>query len=358
MIELPPVVVALSAGAIVGSVVLIARAERRLRKRVIRLRKRMDELEEALDGVDEELAARRREGREIASGRIAAAIAAVREQPAVAARARAALTSAGRAPTRDLYAACDRLGRDALAWRLVGEPLDGRYLEAGGGGGGRNGPTVWFEALGWLGVAIEADPDLAAALASARPRCTIVAKAVVGPGAAARVRFHRVEGGADHPGLPAAASLGFVEASARALAPVIAMGARTREIDVPSTTLAAAWRDAGDGRRPDVLVIDYVSGAADALAGLEGLPLPRVAIVAGAGEGPFPELASEDETLRVRETAVRIGYVAVGRHADALVLVASDAADVLERARADRAIRALASTGSPGPTARPGPEVP
>ncbi|MGE0192009.1 MAG: hypothetical protein AB7T63_08190 [Planctomycetota bacterium] len=298
---------------LVVALAIVARAERRLRHRIARLVRRVEEGEEALERIEDALVARRREGREIASGRLLAAVRTARDPRPEGAR--------------------DVLGRDVFAWRVLGEASAGAYGEAGAGDGEGDAPTALFEALGWRGVLIEADPEKAARARAARPASQVLARALVGPGSPPRVTFHRVEGGRIEPGLGPVDGLAFVAPSATALGPVIAAGARTRAMEVDASTLEQALADARVIGRLDLLLVDFLPGAAAALEGLGDAPLPRLVLVAGAGEEPRDDLDEPDERQLVREVADRLGFTTAGRYADHLVLVAPDASDVLERVR-------------------------
>lgn len=295
------------------ALVLVARAERRLRHRLARLSRRVDEGEEALERIEDALLARQREGREVASGRLLAAV------------------RTARAPRPE--GARDLLGRDVFAWHALGEVRDGTYAELGAGDGEGDAPTALFESLGWRGLLVEADPAKAERARTARPGCKVLARAVGGPGTPRRATFHGVEGGRREPGLGPVDGLAFLTPSTTALGPVIAAGARTRPIEVDASTLEQALADAGVDERLDFLLVDFLPGAAAVLDGLGKAPLPRLVLVAGAGEEPRDDLDEPDERKLVQEAAERVGFTSAGRYADHLVLVAPDAADVLERVR-------------------------
>ena len=298
---------------LVVALAIVARAERRLRRRLARLVRRVDEGEEALERIEDALVVRRREGREVASGRLLAAVQA----------ARAARPEGAR----------DVLGRDVFAWRALGEAREGSYAELGAGDGMGDAPTALFESLGWRGLLVEADPAKAECARAARPGCKVLARAIGGPGTPPRATFHRVEGGRSEPGLGPVDGLAFLTPSATALGPVIAAGARTRAIEVDASTLQQALADAGVDERLDLLLVDFLPGAAAVLDGLGKVALPRLMLVAGAGEEPRDDLGEPDERQLVREAAERLGFTSAGRYADHLVLVAPDAPDVLERVR-------------------------
>jgi FkbM family methyltransferase len=70
----------------------------------------------------------------------------------------------------------------------------GVYLEVGAFDGVSNSNTWYFEQIGWSGVLVEPNPDLAEACRMRRPKSLVVECAVVGDRKQSRMQFHRTEG--------------------------------------------------------------------------------------------------------------------------------------------------------------------
>jgi FkbM family methyltransferase len=80
-------------------------------------------------------------------------------------------------------------GEDRKLLAYFGGKRDGVYVEVGAYDGVEMSNSHAFEQIGWSGVLVEADPDLAERCRHSRPRSTVVNSAAVPPGSPAQVTF-------------------------------------------------------------------------------------------------------------------------------------------------------------------------
>lgn len=245
---------------------------------------------------------------------------------AVLADARQRLASTGREPALPLI--CRAQGvEDCYLWQLFGSALDGRFIEAGAADGVRNSVSWLFEAAGWTGVLVEADPDTAAQCAHNRPNSHVASAALGPPDQAipgATVTFTRVLGQTD------ADHLSYAPDLARTRSVYARKAKQTEQIKVPLRTMndvlaeahAAAPHGAGDTY--DFAVID-VEGAELAL--LQGFDLARfrtaVLMIEDLTGGTDPDVQ------RFMETA---GYGRAARIERNTIYIRRDREDLITRA--------------------------
>lgn len=82
-----------------------------------------------------------------------------------------------------------QFGEDRLLAEHFGHKQEGFYVEIGAYDGVEMSNTYYFERLGWRGILVEADPELAEQCRQARPKSAVVNCAVVGPDALPVVSF-------------------------------------------------------------------------------------------------------------------------------------------------------------------------
>ena len=179
---------------------------------------------------------------------------------------------------------------DVMLWRALHGAVDGPgfYIDVGASHPTNLSVTRAFYDRGWRGLNIEPLPEMAAALAQARPR-DVVVQAACGA-AAGRAVFHRVE----HMAQTGLSTLDAGEAARHA-----GRGARVQELDVPVATLAELCRQHVRG---DVhfLKIDAEGAEAEVLAGADlGAVRPWIVLVEATrpATDEAPDLAWEPALL-------------------------------------------------------------
>src|SRR5258706_787490 len=80
-------------------------------------------------------------------------------------------------------------GEDRKLLAYFGGKQDGVYVEVGAYDGVEMSNSNAFEQIGWSGLLVEADPDLAECCRRSRPRSTVVNCAAVPPGGPSSVTF-------------------------------------------------------------------------------------------------------------------------------------------------------------------------
>lgn len=204
-------------------------------------------------------------------------------------------------------------GEDVFLWVLFAGKPAGRYIEVGAFDGERHSVTYLFEAVGWTGVLIEAQPELAARCAAARPGSRVVHAALSKRGASGMATFHTL-------------ARGDAVRSDSYLASVAGARRRSRHgntaVQVPLTFMDAVLGPADDPI--DFAVIDVEGAEADLLDGFD-LSARRVRVIlieelGGAGDGP------------VAERLTRAGYIRITRIGRNDVYIRGDEAGLAERA--------------------------
>jgi FkbM family methyltransferase len=197
------------------------------------------------------------------------------ERHAYAARAEAALRSAG-AAARFPVRFVSQFGEDAFIFDLFDGKPGGVFVEAGAFDGVLLSTTYALEAMGWTGLLVEPIPERFEACRAARPGSRVVRAAVGRAGSTGVTRFEVPE--ADPAALAdLGASMAMPEHQRREAA---RLGASVRMIEVPLTSLGALLDEAPPAGRIDVAVIDVEGFEADAIDGLDlGRYRPRTLIV-------------------------------------------------------------------------------
>lgn len=151
-------------------------------------------------------------------------------------------------------------GEDRLLAERFAARSDGFYAEIGAYDGLDGSATWFFEQLGWDGVLVEADPELAERCRAARPRAHTVHCAVVAPGAPSEVQFEVLEG------CRALSSLGVGADELRGVEH-IADELELRRVAVPARTIDDVLAENG-APRLDFITIDVNGYEWEALQGL------------------------------------------------------------------------------------------
>src|SRR5690606_12401576 len=231
---------------------------------------------------------------------------------------RRCLRATGREPRAELVCRAQGL-EDCYLWQLFRPLTSGRFIEAGASDGVRNSVTWLFEAVGWTGVLVEANPDAAAACARNRPASHTVHAALGPPGAGTTTSLVRLGGftDADH--------LSFVPTLARHRSEHVGRARTAERIEVPLRTMTSSLADAPGEPRYDVAVIGLEGAELAALRGFDPERFPTaVLMVEDLSGGRDPEVAQLLE---------RQGYVCVGRVERNAVYVHRTRPDLIERSR-------------------------
>lgn len=76
------------------------------------------------------------------------------------------------APAEDLFRA--QFGEDRVLWEVFQHGTSGYFIEVGAYDGVTFSNTYFLEQMGWCGLLIEPDPEMAARAAAARPRSRVI----------------------------------------------------------------------------------------------------------------------------------------------------------------------------------------
>lgn len=153
-----------------------------------------------------------------------------------------------------------QFGEDRILAAHFGDRRSGFYVEVGAYDGLDGSATAYFEQIGWDGILIEADPDLAQRCRESRPRAKTFQCAVVAPGGPEKVDFEILDGS---PQLSALA----VGRDALQLVDHIADEVRIRRVTVEARTIDDVLENA-DSPPIDFITIDVNGYEWDALQGL------------------------------------------------------------------------------------------
>ena len=153
-------------------------------------------------------------------------------------------------------------GEDFHAWRSLGRPTSGFFVDVGAYDGVRASNSFALEQLGWHGLLIEANPASVAKCRALRPRATTVHAAVGGRRAKGSVSFKVISGRTD------ADMLSHVDANKEQPSALREQRTKTATvIDVPFRSLEDILDQyAAKERQIDLLTID-----------IEGIELPVLA---------------------------------------------------------------------------------
>lgn len=125
-------------------------------------------------------------------------------------------------------------GEDRLLATCFGHKPHGYFVEVGAYDGVNMSNSYYFEQIGWTGLLIEADPDLADQCAGSRPASITVNCAVVPPGMPLTTTFRVVEGVEGWEIIKGLSSLSLSESVIKKHAHLVK---GSREISVPAKTL-------------------------------------------------------------------------------------------------------------------------
>lgn len=227
------------------------------------------------------------------------------------------LAAAGRTP-RSPIEFRSQVGEDMLLWDLLDSSLDGYYIEVGAFDGYDFSVSYAFDAIGWNGLLIEPIPERFEICRTRRPAARCVNAALSRKGSLGTTKFTYTKdkwGG----------MLSYIAGTATADHAALVKSQRCEEVtvEVPLTTMDDVLKD-HDGPI-DFAVID-VEGHEEAL--LDGFDLrrwrPRVLMI-------------EDNTFgrnrKLLDLITRQGYTLVGLHEFNLVLIRSDDAATMNKAR-------------------------
>lgn len=174
-------------------------------------------------------------------------------------------------------------GEDLLAYQLLGQPLQGFFIEVGAFDGYRYSVTYGLEAIGWNGLLIEAIPEQAEKCRARRPNSRVVHSALGARGASGTATFTVV---ADQYG----GMLSYQHADPQHIADT--SWASRSTISVPITSMDELLRD--HNGPIDLASID-VEGAE--LNVLDGFDLdrfkPRLLLIEDNSRGKNPALVNQ-----------------------------------------------------------------
>lgn len=152
-------------------------------------------------------------------------------------------------------------GEDRALLAYFGGKRDGVYVEVGAYDGVEMSNSYAFEQMGWSGVLVEADPDLAERCRQNRPKSQIVNSAAVPPGSPAQVTFQVAS---ENRGLSSLE----LDGASRSLLKSWTGRVAIREITVPAKTLNEILGDAGI-QKIDFMTIDVEGHEWSVLRGLD-----------------------------------------------------------------------------------------
>jgi FkbM family methyltransferase len=137
-------------------------------------------------------------------------------------------------------------GEELLLWECLGWRQTGFFVEIGAYDGRNLSNSYFFEKLGWRGILVEADPELANRCRTSRPK-SIVIHAALGETEGGSAAFSMVRGpdGVD--------TLSFLSAPAQHLNRIASEGGRIEQVTVPTRSLKAVLDEVG------VSEIDWIS---------------------------------------------------------------------------------------------------
>jgi FkbM family methyltransferase len=169
------------------------------------------------------------------------------------------LAAAGRAPRMPVDFRA-QFGEDLFAWELLGNAIDGFFIEVGAFDGYELSVTYALEAMGWNGLLIEGNPERAEQCRQRRPNSRVVHAALGMPGGPSEATFHIVQ---DHHG----GMLSGMELGQEELRKIKAEGFAIKDVRVPRTTMNALLE--GHTGPIDLAVIDVEGGELDLLRGFD-----------------------------------------------------------------------------------------
>lgn len=188
-------------------------------------------------------------------------------------------------------------GEDRALLTYFGGKRDGVYVEVGAFDGVEMSNSYAFEQMGWSGVLIEADPDLAERCRRNRPKAQIVNSAAVPPGSPSQVTFQVAS---ENRGLSSLE----LDGASRSLLKSWTGRVAIRQITVPAKTLNEILGNAGI-EKIDFMTIDVEGHEWSVLRGLDLRRWhPRVLILERNGNSP---------SRRIFEHLQRHGYRYTGR---------------------------------------------
>jgi FkbM family methyltransferase len=188
-------------------------------------------------------------------------------------------------------------GEDAKLLAYFHRKRDGVYVEVGAFDGIEMSNSYAFEQIGWRGLLVEADPDLADKCRRNRPNATIVNSAAVPPGSPSHVTFQVAS---ENRGLSSLE----LDRTSRSLLKAWTGRVTIRQITVPAATLDDILAGVGIGEI-DFMTIDVEGHEWSVLRGLDLRRWrPRVLIL--ERNGTLPD-------RRIFEHLQRHGYRYTGR---------------------------------------------
>ncbi len=210
------------------------------------------------------------------------------------------LSDAGQTPRLPMEFT-SQYGEDCWLFELFAGKRDGFYIEVGAFDGYRYSVTYPFEGLGWTGLLVEPTPDRFEKAKARRPGSRVVNAALAAPGSPDTCTFHVVDG-------DDTAMLSYLTPTAKAEFEVRQVGASSRSVTVPLTTMDNLL---ADHQGPiDFAVIDVEGGEIELLKGFDlKRHRPRVLMIE---EGP-PAMSSPTKEYLSRFPYSPVGYFWINR---------------------------------------------
>jgi len=153
-------------------------------------------------------------------------------------------------------------GEDIFLWNHFGRKADGYFIEVGAHDGVSLSNTYAFEAIGWKGLLVEANPDVAELCRKNRPESIVAHTAVGAPGQADRIVFHTVSGDEGDE------MLSFVNPDDADIERCTRAGKSIRKVEVPFKTMDSIL-DELSPEQIDFVTIDVEGGEMDVLKGFD-----------------------------------------------------------------------------------------
>jgi len=153
-------------------------------------------------------------------------------------------------------------GEDIFLWNYFDRKREGYFIEIGAYDGISLSNTFAFENIGWKGLLIEANPDVAEQCRKNRPGGRVIHAAVGAPGHGNSIIFHAVSGEQGDE------MLSFINPGSADLTRFQSEGKTIRQIKVPLRTMDSILEEVRP-KEIDFVTIDVEGGEMDVLKGFD-----------------------------------------------------------------------------------------